>query len=289
MMPGWWTIQDIEPHVHRLVMDVGNPIQKRRILHMADCHWDSKKCDRALLASHLDKAKAEGAPVLIYGDFFDVMGGKYDPRSSKSELREELLVGNYLDEVVKQAADWLKPWAENIALISLGNHETSITKRHEINLLDRLVYAIKSANPKCETQLGKYWGFVNLVFHQQRNQKRSVSRTLHFSHGYGGGGPVSRGLIDHSRTRSQYFAHYYLSGHVHWKNTDQNVIAHLSRYGKLQRSQQHFIRCGPYKDEYDGWHAEQGRSFRPLGGWFTEHELSRTKGNMEYLSRVVEP
>lgn len=288
-MGGWWTIERAGDHVHRLIISHNPANKKRRILHMADCHWDSTKCRRDLLADHLEKAKELGSPVCIYGDFFDVMGGKYDPRASKSELREELLVGNYLDEVVRQAAEWLKPWADNLALISLGNHETSITKRHETNLLDRLVYALRSANPNCQVQLGKYWGFLNMNFRWYDKGQYSTSRILHFSHGYGGGGPVSRGLIDHSRTRSQYFAHYYLSGHIHWKNVDQNIIAEVTRLGNIQQTQQHFIRCGPYKDEYDGWHAEQGRSFRPLGGWFTEHEINRESGQIKYISRVIEP
>ena len=288
-MPGWWKIEKAGDHVHRLSINHDSANRKRRILHMADCHWDSIKCRRDLLANHLDMAKELDSPVCIYGDFFDVMGGKYDPRASKSELREELLVGNYLDEVVKQAAEWLKPWANNLALISLGNHETSITKRHETNLLDRLVYALRTDNPECQVQLGKYWGFLNLHFQYGQSSKHSVSRVLHYSHGSGGGGPVSRGLIDHSRTRSMYFAHYYLSGHIHWKNTDQNIIAEATRHGNVSQTQQHFIRCGPYKDECDGWHAEQGRAFRPLGGWFTEHELHRCDGEMKYISRVVEP
>ena len=58
--------------------------QEHKFLLMSDIHIDSRKCDRALLKKHLDQAKAEGAGVFIFGDLFDAMQGKYDPRSAKN-------------------------------------------------------------------------------------------------------------------------------------------------------------------------------------------------------------
>ena len=66
------------------------------------------------------------------------MGGKYDPRSSKSSLRPEYQVDNYFDKVVEDAVKFYEPYKENIKLITMGNHESSVLRRQENNLLNRL-------------------------------------------------------------------------------------------------------------------------------------------------------
>jgi hypothetical protein len=92
-------------------------------LLMADVHWDNPYCDRALLKRHLDIAKARNAGIMVFGDFYCAMQGKYDKRSDKSALRPEHQGTNYLDLLVDTAADYLAPYASNIVMLGDGNHE----------------------------------------------------------------------------------------------------------------------------------------------------------------------
>jgi hypothetical protein len=57
--------------------------------------------------------------------------------------------------------------------------------------------------------------------------------TLHWHHGYGGW-KITAGLIDNSRTRGMYLADI-LSGHVHRRNSDENVVMHTDALGITQK------------------------------------------------------
>ena len=68
------------------------------ILLTSDWHWDNPKCDRKTLKRHLDQAKERNAKIIITGDLFCAMQGKYDKRSNKSSLRPEHQTDNYLQQ-----------------------------------------------------------------------------------------------------------------------------------------------------------------------------------------------
>lgn len=265
----WWSIEQTAPHSYRLGIDFDTFGRTRRILLLADIHWDSAHCQLGMLEDTLRYAQSEGAPVIVAGDLYDAMQGKWDPRSSQDVLREEHRGGNYLDLLVDTSAEWLKPYSENMALISYGNHETSIKKRHEVDLLQRLCQELRRGGSR--VQCGPYWGFCVVAgkFRQAPGQRDSF--VIHYHHGYGGGGEVSRGLIDQNRTRSQYLADVYLSGHIHRRNCDENVLTTTTTRGVVRQRRQLFLRASSWKDESgDGWHVQQGRAARPIGGWWLE-------------------
>ena len=80
------------------------------VLLTSDEHFDSKDCDRKLLKKHHEQAKERNAIILKLGDIFDCMGGAYDPRSGKGDLRPEYNVKNYFDVIVKDAAKFYEPY-----------------------------------------------------------------------------------------------------------------------------------------------------------------------------------
>ena len=162
------------------------------LLLISDVHIDAKDCDRKLLIGHLEEAKARGAGVLIFGDLFDCMGGKYDKRTTKSDLLPEYQVNNYFDAIVKDAAKILKPYAENILMIGDGNHELSVRERHETDLIQNLIDQLRP-----EILHGKYSGFIRVFF--ERCEKRRGSFTIYYNHGSGGNSPASRGVLQSGR------------------------------------------------------------------------------------------
>jgi hypothetical protein len=97
-----------------------------------------------MLKRHLDLALKRNAPVIDVGDFFCAMQGKYDKRSNKNDIRPEHQKGDYLDALVKTAANYLEPYAPILTMRGWGNHETAMLKNHETDLTERLVERLRS-------------------------------------------------------------------------------------------------------------------------------------------------
>lgn len=260
--------------------------RKLRALLISDLHWDNAHCDRETLKRDLQAAKDCGAPIFLFGDTFCAMQGKWDRRKDERQLRPEHRGGNYFDKLVDTAAEWFAPYAANIALITKGNHETSIIQHHETDLVQRLHQALRGVKGY-RGHAGAYAGFIALGASDDHRCRRT--RSLYWHHGYGGGGEVTRGLIDNSRTRGQVFADIYVSGHVHRRNMDENVVQFLdTRTGQIQHRRQLFLRCSTYKHEdgskegdISGWHVEKGRASRPIGGWWLDLTLRNSEGEYE--------
>lgn len=257
-----WTVQDLATGVVQIKFE-------RRLwcLVTSDWHWDSVHCDREKLEADLRIAKRLNAPVLSLGDHFDVMGGKYDPRSNgKHDIRQELQIGNYFDEVIRQGAKWLEPYKHQMALISLGNHETAVRKRQETCLTTRLVERLRFLGSP--VRQGPYAGWV--LFKSLKNTRTCAVYKLWYHHGYGGGGPVTRGVIDFSRYLVDVDADAVASGHIHQRTLIEAQRQRLSAHGIPRVKPLYLVRSSTYKREdlTDGWSVERGMSARPMGGWW---------------------
>ena len=257
-----WTTESLGNSVTRI-----NFKSRLWVLLTSDWHWDSIHCNRDKLAEDLALAKRMNAAVLSIGDHFDVMGGKYDPRSNgKYDIRPELQAGDYFDEVVRQGADWLKPYKDQMALITPGNHETSVRRRQETCLTTRLVERLKFQGAR--VQQGGYAGWV--LFRGMRGGNATALWKLWYHHGYGGGGPVTRGVIDFSRYLVDVDADAVMAGHIHQRTLIEAKRQRLSSHGIAEISPLYLVRSSTYKDESvtDGWAVERGMSARPMGGWW---------------------
>ena len=62
------------------------------------------------LAADLQTAVDRNAMIFLFGDVFDAMQGRFDPRRSLDELRPEYRRSDYFDFVVKDAARILSPF-----------------------------------------------------------------------------------------------------------------------------------------------------------------------------------
>lgn len=258
-------------HLSRNVLSVNFPYVhagwEQYILLTSDRHHDSKWTDRELEIEHLQAAKARNAYVIDVGDVFDAMQGKYDKRRSYRDLRPEYTVENYLDEIVKDAAEFYSPFADNFLVIARGNHEQSILKNNGVDLTSNLVHRLNSDN-KANVQAGYYGGWVK--FHFQIGGTQRVSKNLKYFHGAGGGGPVTRGVIQTNR-QAVYLpdADIVVNGHTHdsWHVPIQRE--RISDKGTIYQDMQHHIRTASYKDEYrdggDGWHVETWKPPKPIG------------------------
>lgn len=241
--------------------------EETKVLLISDLHWDNPKCDRDLLKKHLDEALKGNHDVLINGDLFCLMQGAYDPRKSKSDIREEHNVANYFDAIINTAVDWFAPYAHLIKFIGYGNHETAILKRQETDIIERFVTLL---NYKCQSnvQVGGYGGWVRIHFADGVNSK---SFNIKYMHGFGGGGAVTRGTIQHNRMSVNVEgADAIWMGHVHEDYEMTYTVEFLSNQDTVLQRDILMIRTSAYKEEYGdgskGWHIERGASPKPIGG-----------------------
>ena len=260
-----WHIKQISQQVSKLTFNNLRSGDVRYALLMSDEHWDNKHSDHKTIHEHHTEAVIKDAPIFKFGDTLCLMQGKWDKRKSEEQIREEHRGSDYLNKVIRTANKFYKPYKEQIALITYGNHETAILKHHDFDVLQELT-------EKLDCKLGSYQGFVTFEF-KFSSSNTSVALDLCYHHGYGGGGEVTRGLIDNSRTRGQYDADIFYSGHIHRKNQDINLMTRINNNGRVVKKEQLFLRGSCYKHECDGgngWHIEGGRAARPLGGWWLQ-------------------
>jgi len=234
------------------------------LLLTSDRHYDSAHTDRQLQKLHLEQASARDALVIDNGDIFDAMQGRNDPRASYAELRPEY-VGrpDYFNAIVGDTADFLRPYKKNILMLGRGNHETSVEKKNQIDLISMLIAKIGES----EIMAGGYGGYVKFGFRRGTWQK---SVNLKYMHGWGGGGPVTRGVIDTNR-QAVYLpdANIVVNGHTHDSWYMPIARERIDQNGKLSQDICHFIRTPTYKNDYGdgsgGWHVETGKPPKPRG------------------------
>lgn len=233
------------------------------VLLRSDSHWDNPDSNRRLMKKHLDQAKARNAAVLDFGDLFCAMQGKYDRRSNKDKVRPEHQTGRYLDRLVDTAIEWHLPYAHLWAGQYSGNHETSILAHHETCLMSRFAEGMRRTG--AVFPLVGYSGFVDFRF--QYGKRASVK--LWGIHGYGGGGPVTKDMIQRARQQQYVDADIYVSGHTHDQFTTPDMRICLTSHSKVQVKRTTYIKLPSYKDEYKkgqgGYHVEKGRPPKPVG------------------------
>ena len=234
---------------------------KKSFLFMSDVHFDSIICDRKLLRKHLNQAKEKGARILIFGDWFDCMGGKYDPRTTKEDIRPEYQSAHYFNDIVNDSVAYLKSYKDNIDMISEGNHETKVKKRHEFDLLGNggicTLLGIKT---------GKYAGFINFSF--SNNGSDCHAKKLYWTHGGGGNAVVTKGTIKTNRRQDAIQADWFVSAHIHTSFELTRPRATITTSGNVVIQYIFHWQLGCYKNDFLGGGWADHLEFAPacLGG-----------------------
>jgi hypothetical protein len=267
-------------NLHTLELDKN----ETRLAILSDLHWDNPKCDRDMLKRHLDYCLKENIPVMIVGDTYCLMQGKGDRRGNKSDIRPEHNNAKYLDSIVETAVEWFSPYASILTVIGYGNHETAIIKHQETDLLQRFVDLMNYKN-KSNIFTGGYGGWM--VIKKEVKSNTSITKTLKYFHGSGGGGIVTKGAINLTRALETYEnMDVFVMGHIH-ENSSRNDVRDAVQYNPGKRTYEliqkeiHLAITGTYKEEYvdgfGGWHVERGAPIKPLGG-----RILTLTGNITY-------
>jgi hypothetical protein len=244
-----------------------------------------------LLKRHLDQAVAKNAPIIMNGDTFCLMQGRGDPRRGKDDIRPEHNKGNYLQAVVNDAVQWFKPYAKHIALIGYGNHETSVIRNVEFDVLQMFVTIMNHENGT-DIQVGGYGGAILFGFNTNKAANHWYRWAMHYYHGSGGGGPVTKGTIQDQRIMAMLEGYDCTwQGHVHELYHHINMVQFLNRNNyQISQRPMHQIRTATYKEEYQGgvggFHVERGRPPKPLGGYWMKLKMvyaTKNEKNKQYI------
>lgn len=236
----------------------------------SDLHIDSISANRKYLIEDLDLAKARNATILLVGDTFDAMQGRFDPRRNMDELRPEYRRQDYYDFAVQDVAGILEPYAENLLLVADGNHELGVLKNSNTNLTDRLVSMINYRTGAHVVHAG-YGGYVRWMLKSKGRGLTSV--LLKYYHGAGGEAPVTRGVIQTNR-QAVYLpdAQIVVNGHNHNQYYVTIARERVNQAGQIFFDTQHHVRTPGYKQDYGdgsaGWDVTRGGVPKPLGGVF---------------------
>lgn len=264
-------------NIHEILL----PGKRVKIAMLSDLHWDNPKCDWDLLKRDLDYCKTNNIPVMVNGDFFCLMQGKGDRRGNKSDIRPEHNNAKYLDSIVETAVEWFSPYANILTVIGYGNHETSVIKWQETDLLQRFVDLLNYKNGS-NVYAGGYGGWI--ILRQEITPGIESSFKIKYFHGSGGGGVVTKGALNLTRALEMYEDFdVFTMGHIHEnaaRNDARDTINYNSKLGyRHEQKQLHLMLTGTYKEEYGdgskGWHVERGAPVKPTGGRILVFESDR--------------
>ena len=260
-------VTEIDSNIHVIDYEIESYRKgPMKLACLSDLHLDNPKCLQDVLIKHLNYCKEHEIPIFLNGDTLCIMGGKWDSRTSKKDLRPEHQTNDYFGAIVRTTVDFLEPYAHLITVIGYGNHETSVLKRHEIDLLKMIV---ESLNQKTGSNihLGGYGGWIIMKGFR-------CSTKIRYAHGSGGGGIVTKGNINLTRALEMYEGFdVFTMGHVHenlCRNDNRNTLVKKGQIMTYENKQLHMMITGTYKEEFGkgdfGWHVERGAPVKHIGG-----------------------
>jgi len=273
-----WTVEKLGRNIHRVTMLCETPHEFQwHGLLSSDRHHDNAHTNQDLERKHLDELVKRKGGCIDCGDSFCAMQGVWDVRKDRSALRDEYHAGDYLDALVREATKFYAPYADRFVCIGRGNHETSIFKRHQTDLTERLCAGLSAAGP-CSVYSGGYGGYV--LFRLISRHCGSYSFKVRYYHGSGGGAMMTHGVLDTRRHASVYpDADLIVTGHSHhhWiVPIARERLRQFNGNAEIVIDEQIHCRVGTYKDEhgtgFGGWSVEKGLPPKGLGAvWMRLH------------------
>lgn len=262
----------------------------------SDIHFDSTHCDRHKWDKVLRQASANGWGVAIFGDNFDCMQGRYDGRRSRHGVRPEYQHGEYLDALVEDCANWYRERNSegNIFLIGRGNHEESVRRNCDTDLIQRTV-SMMNYGTAHRTYSGGYGGWIRFML---TVNGRHYSLRLKYYHGSGGSPIMSHGTL--GVVRQSAFcpdADVICTGHIHRRwvvpIARERLVTGDKRGPRIERDTQYHVCCGGFKDSFvdgaEGWEVEKGLPPKETGCVLMRLYLERSvakassdRGSMRY-------
>lgn len=201
---------------------------------MSDTHIGGRHVDYELIGWELLDARQRNLRVNLNGDIFDAIFPQDRKRFRLSVPHPRVLAAR--ENMLKEAKDWafeiFSPYADLIDVIGVGNHDDSVAKYHNEDLILWLVNALnehlKHMGISHRVCYGGYCGWIGYLF--KTGRKLVESFRIQYHHGGGGAAPVTKGMIDFNRTHSWVEgADVIWKGHKHTKMVDKDAVMRCRR------------------------------------------------------------
>ena len=168
------------------------------LLLASDIHFDEPSFDQDLFTSDFDRAKREGSRILINGDVF----GCILPGDLKRYTRGNDKGGGdgVINEALRDAEELFRPYVNQIDMIGLGNHESSVLKFHHVDVTRLLIFALSRHRDPALPPI-RHGGYTGYIRYQFEGPARSQTKRfdIFYNHGQGGNAEVTDGIIDLKR------------------------------------------------------------------------------------------
>jgi UDP-2,3-diacylglucosamine pyrophosphatase LpxH len=247
---------------------------------ISDLHLGSPNVDLPRLRQDLDCALHRKARVLINGDVFDAIDTR-DKRSRADVVVPELRGRvDLISATVDYAFQILKPYAEVIDIIGIGNHENKWIEWNSVDpvrlLIEKLNAYLSSEGSSHQVVHGGIGGFWRTMF---RDDARGAwTHDLYYFHGAGGDAPVTKRTVDMNRKAVQVNYDMVTFGHKHNKLFMDDVQMELSPAGFVVEKERKAVQTGSYYRNYRTYPESEAinmsyaekfhHAAKPMGGMF---------------------
>ena len=250
----------------------------------SDLHLESKTHNRTQLDKDIKEAIEAGCRIYIGGDICEAIMPGDLKRYTRG--RDSIDADAQLNEITRICFEWMRPYANFIDWIGIGNHEEAALKHSHYDITLGVITLLNMERDKNLQPIhhGGYKSFIRWRFEHGENSRTRTVTALHF-HGTGGGAPVTKGMIDINRLRCDYEADIFWIGHKHTEITDKPQRICLDTSGRIiAREQRAFFTAG-YQDCYEQDDYSDGYKIS-----FADRMLSATSIGFAMLEvRLTEP
>lgn len=239
------------------------------MLLRSDAHHDSKGCDRRLEMRHLEQARDRGALILDFGDLFDAMQTRTDPRRSTRDLKAEFLTDSYLNAIVNEAAQCYSPYAPQWVMMGTGNHEYAIQKHSDYDPISGLLSQLNTEEHGGHILAGGYDGYVKVRLTWKKvkpdTSPRSESFLIYYTHGSGGSARRSKGMLKADlRAAVRPDADIIVSAHIHSSWQLPMIKERVTKEGTIREDLVWHLQLPSYKRP-GTWESTKEMNAHPLG------------------------
>lgn len=268
-------------------------------LHIAcfsDLHHQHPSHNAKLCDADFQEAADLGCRMLILGDLNDLILLK-DPRFQMSSVRKrQKIVDAMFNDAVRHSTERLKPYADFIDMIALGNHETAVLQHRAADFVLSLIGELQHHRSDKLPRIvhGGYKGLFRVQFEQGRWRK---SQVWYYDHGRGGGAPVTKGMININRIMRDWEADVYWLGHRCTSISDDQPARYLAKSNHYAVRRRLAFYTAGYEGEIkeedyneDGYTldwAEEHHDTVPAEGYaVVRYELKTTEGDRKVKRKL---
>ena len=186
--------------------------KKASIFVLGDLHFLSPSFNEPAwqnTVKYIKKHDPQNTAVLINGDVTD---GILVTDRKRYAFEHHIPKENALGYIRERTIEYLKPLRNYIFSISHGNHDQSLIKYNNIDVVDEVVKYFNSTYKNSDIKYGGYRALTDIVVYRHNE---TIFRQLYQHHGLGANSPVTKGMLDYARITVGTAADFIIISHKH--------------------------------------------------------------------------